>query len=31
VTPAMPAYLDPMPADDINAIEQWIDDGCPAG
>jgi hypothetical protein len=30
VTPAMPAYLDPMPADDISAIEQWINDGCPA-
>lgn len=30
VTPAMPAYLDPMPAEDISAIEQWIDDGCPA-
>jgi hypothetical protein len=29
VTPAMPAYLDPMPADDVKAIEQWIDDGCP--
>lgn len=28
VTPAMPAYLDPMPAEDIRAIERWIDDGC---
>src|SRR6201997_4748264 len=30
VPPAMPAYLDPMPADEIKAIEQWINDGCPA-
>jgi hypothetical protein len=30
VTPAMPAYLDPVPADEISAIEQWINDGCPA-
>ncbi len=30
VTPQMPAYLDPMPADDVKAIEQWINDGCPA-
>ena len=30
VTPAMPAYLDPVPTDEISAIEQWIDDGCPA-
>jgi hypothetical protein len=29
VTPAMPAYLDPIAADEIKAIEQWIDDGCP--
>jgi hypothetical protein len=28
--PVMPAYLDPMPAADIEAIEQWINDGCPA-
>jgi hypothetical protein len=26
----MPAYLDPMPAEDISAVEQWINDGCPA-
>ena len=30
VTPQMPAYLDPVPADEISAIEQWIDEGCPA-
>lgn len=30
VTPRMPAYLDPMPAEDISAIEQWINSGCPA-
>jgi hypothetical protein len=30
VTPAMPAYLDPVPTDEISAIEQWINDGCPA-
>jgi hypothetical protein len=30
VQPVMPAYLDPMPAEDIEAIEQWINDGCPA-
>jgi hypothetical protein len=30
VTPAMPAYLDPMPAEDIGAIELCINDGCPA-
>jgi hypothetical protein len=30
VTPQMPAYLDPVPAEEISAIEGWIDDGCPA-
>ncbi|MDT5225784.1 MAG: hypothetical protein QOG19_3191 [Mycobacterium sp.] len=30
VTPLMPAYLDPVPAEEIGAIEGWIDDGCPA-
>jgi hypothetical protein len=30
VTPRMPAYLDPMPAEEINDIEQWINEGCPA-
>ncbi|BBX44727.1 hypothetical protein GCM10009641_26820 [Mycobacterium cookii] len=30
VIPRMPAYLDPVPAEDIDRIEQWIDDGCPA-
>ena len=25
----MPAGLDPVPADQIAFIEQWIDDGCP--
>jgi hypothetical protein len=30
VTPRMPAYVDPVPAADINGIEQWIDQGCPA-
>src|SRR6201986_4750028 len=30
VTPAMPAYLDPVPTDEISAIEQWINDGCRA-
>ena len=25
----MPARLDPVPADQIAFIEQWIDDGCP--
>jgi hypothetical protein len=31
VTPQMPAYLDPVPAEEIRDIEQWIDEGCPAG
>jgi len=30
VTPQMPAYLDPVPAEEIRDIEQWINDGCPA-
>ena len=30
VTPRMPAYLDPMPAESISDIEQWINEGCPA-
>jgi len=30
VTPQMPAYLDPMPAQEISDIEQWINEGCPA-
>lgn len=30
VTPRMPAYADPMPAEEIAAIERWIDEGCPA-
>ena len=30
VTPRMPAYVDPVPAEDINGIEQWINEGCPA-
>jgi hypothetical protein len=30
VTPVMPAYLDPVAAEEISAIEQWINDGCPA-
>ena len=30
VTPLMPAYLDPVPAEEIRGIEQWINDGCPA-
>ena len=30
VTPVMPAYLDPVAAGEISAIEQWINDGCPA-
>jgi hypothetical protein len=30
VTPRMPAYVDPVPAAEINDIEQWINDGCPA-
>jgi hypothetical protein len=30
VTPQMPAYLDPVPPEEISDIEQWINDGCPA-
>jgi hypothetical protein len=30
VTPRMPAYLDPLSAEEISDIEQWIDQGCPA-
>jgi hypothetical protein len=30
VTPQMPAYLDPVPAEEIRDIERWINDGCPA-
>ena len=29
VNPRMPAYLDPMPAESVSAIEQWINEGCP--
>jgi hypothetical protein len=29
-TPQMPAYLDPVPPEEISDIEQWINDGCPA-
>jgi hypothetical protein len=25
----MPGYLDPVPAESISDIEQWINDGCP--
>jgi hypothetical protein len=25
----MPSYLDPVPAESIRVIEQWIDAGCP--
>jgi hypothetical protein len=27
--PLMPAYLDPVSAEEISDIEQWINDGCP--
>jgi hypothetical protein len=30
VTPRMPAYLDPVPPDEISDIEHWINEGCPA-
>ena len=30
VTPLMPAYLDPVPPEEIADIERWIDEGCPA-
>jgi hypothetical protein len=30
VAPRMPSYLPPVPADEISAIEQWINEGCPA-
>ena len=30
VTPQMPAYLDPVPPEEISDIEQWINEGCPA-
>src|ERR1700753_2988203 len=30
VTPQMPAYLDPVPPEEISDIEQWINDGCRA-
>ena len=30
VTPQMPAYLDPVPAEEISDFEQWINEGCPA-
>jgi len=29
MVPRMPAYLDPVPAESISDIEQWITDGCP--
>ena len=31
VNPRMPAYLDPVPAESISGIEQWINEGCPEG
>jgi hypothetical protein len=31
VTPMMPAYLPPVPAESIKRIVEWIDDGCPEG
>jgi hypothetical protein len=30
LTPLMPAYLDPVPPEEIRDIEQWINQGCPA-
>src|ERR1700747_3544781 len=30
VTPQMPAYLDPVPAEENSDIEQCIHEGCPA-
>ncbi|MEB3030101.1 hypothetical protein [[Mycobacterium] nativiensis] len=29
VTPRMPSYLPPVPAESIDVIEQWINQGCP--
>jgi hypothetical protein len=29
VTPRMPTYLPPVPEESIDAIEQWINEGCP--
>lgn len=29
VTPRMPVYRPPVPAESIREIEQWIDEGCP--
>src|ERR1700739_2409864 len=29
MAPRMPPYLDPVPAESISDIEQWINDGCP--
>jgi hypothetical protein len=29
VLPRMPGYLDPVPAESISDIEQWINEGCP--
>ena len=29
VTPLMPAYLPPVPDDQIKLIVEWIDNGCP--
>ncbi len=29
IIPRMPAYVEPIPADTISAVEQWINDGCP--
>jgi hypothetical protein len=31
VTPLMPAFLPPVPAESIKRIVEWIDDGCPDG
>jgi hypothetical protein len=31
VTPMMPAYLPPVPAESIERIVAWIDDHCPEG
>ncbi len=29
IIPRMPAYVEPIPADTISEVEQWINDGCP--
>jgi hypothetical protein len=28
--PRMPAHLDPVDTEDIDGVERWINDGCPA-